>query len=107
MSTIYKLRDGYGVCVGGRFDGWLMRKHPDGQWVSVEKLELEAPKVPAFLQTAKPAAPIDTGALRELLAKATPGPWERVDTPDYAEVRAPGLYSPVALVGGEHECIVC
>ena len=28
-----------GVKVGGRFDGWLMRKHPDGQWVSVRKLE--------------------------------------------------------------------
>ena len=28
-----------GVKVGGRFDGWLVRKHPDGQWVSVRKLE--------------------------------------------------------------------
>lgn len=23
----------------GRFHGWLFRKHPDGQWVSVRKLE--------------------------------------------------------------------
>jgi hypothetical protein len=32
-----------GVCIGGRWDGWLMRKHPDGQWVSVRKLETEDP----------------------------------------------------------------
>ena len=29
----------------------------------------------------------------------TPGPWTRVDTPDYAEIRAAGLSQPVALVG--------
>jgi hypothetical protein len=34
---------GKGVCIGGRFDGWLMRKHPDGQWVSEAKLESEDP----------------------------------------------------------------
>ena len=28
-----------GVCVGSRFGGWLMRRHPDGQWVSVVKLQ--------------------------------------------------------------------
>jgi hypothetical protein len=27
-----------GVCVGGRWDGWLMTHHPDGQWVSQRKL---------------------------------------------------------------------
>jgi len=32
-----------GVSSGGRFDGWLMRKHPDGQWVSVRKLTEEDP----------------------------------------------------------------
>jgi hypothetical protein len=32
-----------GVKVGGRFDGWLMTKHPDGQWVSVRKLEESDP----------------------------------------------------------------
>lgn len=31
----------HGVCVGGRFDGWLMWKHPDGQWVTVRKLVQE------------------------------------------------------------------
>lgn len=30
-----------GICVGGRLDGWLMRKHPDGQWVSIRKLDEE------------------------------------------------------------------
>jgi hypothetical protein len=29
---------GYGVCVGGRWDGWLFWHHPDGQWVSKQKL---------------------------------------------------------------------
>ena len=24
---------------GGRFHGWLLRRHPDGQWVTVRKLE--------------------------------------------------------------------
>lgn len=32
-----------GVAVGGRFDGWRMRQHPDGQWVSVAKLEAVSP----------------------------------------------------------------
>lgn len=36
------LPDGNSVCVnpGGHFDGWLMRKHPDGQWVSVQRLDV-------------------------------------------------------------------
>lgn len=25
---------GYGVCVGGRYDGWLVRQNPDGKWVT-------------------------------------------------------------------------
>lgn len=30
----------YAACLdGGRFHGWLMWKHPDGQWVSKRKLE--------------------------------------------------------------------
>lgn len=27
----------FGVCVGGRWDGWVMVKHPDGYWVSHHK----------------------------------------------------------------------
>jgi hypothetical protein len=27
----------YGVCIGGRWDGWVMVKHPDGYWVSHHK----------------------------------------------------------------------
>ena len=33
------------VCLGGRWCGWLFRKHADGQWISVQKLDQE---VPAF-----------------------------------------------------------
>ena len=30
----------YAACLdGGRFNGWLMWKHPDGQWISKRKLE--------------------------------------------------------------------
>lgn len=30
----------YSACLdGGRFHGWLMWKHPDGQWVSKRKLK--------------------------------------------------------------------
>lgn len=37
------LPDGNSVCVNpsGRFDGWLFRRHPDGGWVSVQRLEVE------------------------------------------------------------------
>lgn len=28
----------HAVCVGGRWDGWKMWRHPDGGWVSIEKL---------------------------------------------------------------------
>jgi len=33
----------YGVCVGGRYDGWLMYQHPDGLWVTLQKLEAVDP----------------------------------------------------------------
>ncbi|HWK69982.1 MAG TPA: hypothetical protein VNS29_03985 [Burkholderiaceae bacterium] len=29
----------YAACMSGTFAGWLMWKHPDGQWVSKRKLE--------------------------------------------------------------------
>lgn len=35
------LDDLHAVCVGGRWDGWKFWKHPDGQWVSLEKLAEE------------------------------------------------------------------
>ena len=28
----------------------------------------------------------------------TPGPWTRRDTPDYAEINAPGITQPIAIV---------
>lgn len=41
--VLLQLHDGhacYAACMdGGRFHGWLMWKHPDGQWVSKRKLE--------------------------------------------------------------------
>ena len=33
----------YGVCVGGKWDVWLMWRHPDGMWVSKEKLRQTEP----------------------------------------------------------------
>lgn len=36
---IAKLTEYEGVCLDGKWKGWLFRKHPDGQWVSVKKLE--------------------------------------------------------------------
>lgn len=38
FAYILKTSDDHGVCIGGRFNGWLMWLHPDGQWVSVRKL---------------------------------------------------------------------
>lgn len=35
----------HGVAIGGRFDGWLMWRHPDGQWVSIRKLREDDPFV--------------------------------------------------------------
>lgn len=32
-----------GVCLDGKWKGWLFRKHPDGQWVSVRKLDEDDP----------------------------------------------------------------
>lgn len=40
---IAKLNENEGVCLDGRWKGWLFRKHPDGQWVSVRKLDLADP----------------------------------------------------------------
>lgn len=51
-SRIVPFSADHGVCIGGRFDGWIMWKHPDGQWVSVEKPE---PEVPHSELTAVPA----------------------------------------------------
>ncbi|MBN7804860.1 hypothetical protein JZX86_05715 [Agrobacterium rosae] len=36
---IAKISSREGVCLDGKWKGWLFRKHPDGQWVSVRKLE--------------------------------------------------------------------
>lgn len=31
--------NGLGVCLSGRYRAWLMRRHADGYWVTVRKLE--------------------------------------------------------------------
>ena len=48
----------FGVCVGGRFDGWLMWRHPDGCWISREKLADADPakELPAALRALKGGA---------------------------------------------------
>lgn len=40
---IAKINENEGVCLDGRWKGWLFRKHSDGQWVSVRKLDLTDP----------------------------------------------------------------
>lgn len=39
MPRMLILDDLHAVCVGGRWDGWKFYRHPDGQWVSLEKLK--------------------------------------------------------------------
>lgn len=36
---IAKISANEGVCLEGRWKGWLFRKHADGQWMSVRKLD--------------------------------------------------------------------
>lgn len=36
---IAKISENEGVCLEGRWKGWLFGKHSDGQWVSVRKLD--------------------------------------------------------------------
>ncbi|MDX0262420.1 hypothetical protein GOC60_14645 [Sinorhizobium meliloti] len=38
-----------GVCLAGRWKGWLFRQHRDGHWVSMHKLEQIEPKLPGVL----------------------------------------------------------
>jgi hypothetical protein len=44
-AAIFDLGNGTGVCSNpkGRFHGWLFRRHPDGYWVSLRKLEPKNP----------------------------------------------------------------
>lgn len=39
-QELFDLGDGFAIAFNpqGRFHGWLFKKHPDGQWVSVRKL---------------------------------------------------------------------
>lgn len=31
---VYDLENGFYLCVGGRWDGWMLRKHADGQFIT-------------------------------------------------------------------------
>lgn len=51
-EKILVLDEYLGVKVGGHFDGWLMRRGGDGQWVTVRKLPEEDPfkHTPEFMK---------------------------------------------------------
>ena len=40
---IAKINETEGVCMDGRWKRWLFRRGPDGQWVSVRKLDAVDP----------------------------------------------------------------
>lgn len=56
-TRMLKTDKDHAVCVGGRWDGWLMYKHPDGQWVSLRKLDIECPDVGAGIGFLAQSAP--------------------------------------------------
>lgn len=43
VERMILMPDGWGIKIGGRFDGWLMRPDADGGWVSVRKLAQQCP----------------------------------------------------------------
>lgn len=65
---IAKITDITGVCLEGKWKGWLFNKHPDGQWVSIRKLD--------------ETDPMEGNPLASLFASAapTPAPKEPVET---------------------------
>jgi len=71
MDAIAVLPNGEGVCLSGRFAGWLFRKHPDGQWISIRKLELRDPAEGNPLAALFPPWP---GAAEGNEAEAAPKP---------------------------------
>lgn len=44
QARVLVLDKEHGVCVGGRYDGYLMRRHVDGYWVTARKLEAVDPR---------------------------------------------------------------
>jgi hypothetical protein len=42
-SRVYLFDHANGVVIGGKWDGWLVWRHPDGQWVTVQKAEVRDP----------------------------------------------------------------
>lgn len=73
----------YAACMTGRFAGWLMWKHPDGQWVSKRKLEARE-----LMQVEDQR---DDGIVQE--TTATPAPAMGEELPPLPAFRAMGLFS--------------
>ena len=42
-AKVYLFDDLNGVVIGGSKHGWLVWRHPDGQWVTVQKAEVRDP----------------------------------------------------------------
>lgn len=55
QPMVFLLAENEGVLFDpqGKFHGWIMRRHPDGLWVSVRKLEAVDPEesLPEFLRS--------------------------------------------------------
>jgi len=65
MQELFKLNDQQAVCCnpGGRFHGWLFRKHADGSYVSERKLEVTEP-FPKDHPFYMPPPPPNTGSVK-------------------------------------------
>ena len=61
MAQLFDLGNGEAVNFnpGGRFHGWLFRRYPDGQYVSVRKLDIvDNPAGPLAALFADPGRPV-------------------------------------------------
>lgn len=52
MNTFFELPDGKIICFnpGGRWHGWLFHRHPDGQFVSEQKLVEVKPPIEDWMR---------------------------------------------------------
>jgi len=50
QPIIAKINDAEGVCLDGKWKAWLFRLAPNGEWVSVRKLETIDPPKPFWLR---------------------------------------------------------
>lgn len=61
VAKIAVLPNGTGVCIGGRWNGWQFRKHPNGGWISEMPLPQVDPMEGSPLAAFLPASPTDGG----------------------------------------------